>query len=148
MRHVAVLTAGVSRAAKINRIILPAVLQWLGRGAEPDMGLLNWRKLEERFGTDSEYLGFLRDSNSAAQRLCHVLSNSRFLGDALNKSVESVTWLGDDDALMRTLAREPGRAMPVLSGAATPTASTISRHRCEPCGATRSSASVWPGSAA
>ena len=100
MRHVAVLTAGVSRASKINRILLPAVLQWLGQGQNPDMGLLNWRKLEERFGTDSEYLGFLRDSTSAAQRLCHVLSNSRFLGDALNKSVESVTWLGDDDALV------------------------------------------------
>ena len=65
----------------------------------PDMGLLNWRKLEENFGSESGYLGFLRDSPSAAQRLCHVLSNSRFLGDALNKSVESVTWLGNDDSL-------------------------------------------------
>ncbi|MBT1180464.1 bifunctional [glutamine synthetase] adenylyltransferase/[glutamine synthetase]-adenylyl-L-tyrosine phosphorylase [Bifidobacterium sp. CP2] len=99
MRHVTALTAGIGRAAKINRIILPAVLEWLGQGQNPDMGLLNWRRLEEHFGTDSEYLGFLRDSNSAAQRLCHVLSNSRFLGDALNKSVESVTWLGDDTQL-------------------------------------------------
>lgn len=96
MRHVDALTYGISRAAKINRIILPAVLQWLGEGQNPDMGLLNWRKLEEHFGEESEYLGFLRDSPSAAQRLCHILSNSRFLGDALNKSVESVTWLGDD----------------------------------------------------
>ena len=93
------LTAGISRAAKINRILLPAALQWLGEGQNPDMGLLNWRKLEEHFGTDSEYLGFLRDSPSAAQRLCHILSNSRFLGDALNKSVESVTWLGSDNDL-------------------------------------------------
>ncbi|RSX53799.1 glutamine-synthetase adenylyltransferase [Bifidobacterium goeldii] len=100
MRHVAALTAGVSRASKINRILLPAVLQWLGQGQNPDMGLLNWRKLEERFGTESEYLGFLRDSTSAAQRLCHILSNSRFLGDALNKSVESVTWLGHDEQLV------------------------------------------------
>ena len=100
MRHVAVLTSGISRAAKISRIILPAVLEWLGEGQNPDMGLLNWRKLEEHFGSDSDYLGFLRDSTSAAQRLCHVLSNSRFLGDALNKSVESVTWMGDDDELM------------------------------------------------
>ena len=96
MRHVQALTSGVSRAAKINRIILPAVLQWLGDGQNPDMGLLNWRKLEENFGTKSGYLGFLRDSSSAAQRLCHILSNSRFLGDALNKSVESINWLGDD----------------------------------------------------
>ncbi|MBW3094105.1 bifunctional [glutamine synthetase] adenylyltransferase/[glutamine synthetase]-adenylyl-L-tyrosine phosphorylase [Bifidobacterium sp. 64T4] len=99
MRHVAALTAGISRAAKINRIILPAVLEWLGEGQNPDMGLLNWRKLEEHFGSDSDYLGFLRDSTSAAQRLCHVLSNSRFLGDALNKSVESVTWMGEDEEL-------------------------------------------------
>ncbi len=99
VRHVNALTCGISRAAKINRIILPAALQWLGEGQNPDMGLLNWRKLEENFGEESEYLGFLRDSPSAAQRLCHILSNSRFLGDALNKSVESVTWLGDDKRL-------------------------------------------------
>lgn len=99
MRHVGALTNGISRAAKINRIILPAALQWLGEGQNPDMGLLGWRRLEEHFGEESRYLGFLRDSPSAAQRLCHVLSNSRFLGDALNKSVESVTWLGDDEAL-------------------------------------------------
>lgn len=99
MRHVEALTAGITRAAKINRIILPAVLQWLGEGQNPDMGLLNWRKLEENFGDESEYLGFLRDSVSAAQRLCHILSNSRFLGDALNKSVESVTWLGHEERL-------------------------------------------------
>ena len=99
MRHVEALTSGVSRAAKINRIILPAVLEWLGDGQNPDMGLLGWRKLEEKFGSESGYLGFLRDSTSAAQRLCHVLSNSRYLGDALTKSVESVTWLGSDESL-------------------------------------------------
>jgi glutamate-ammonia-ligase adenylyltransferase len=105
IRHVAALTEGVSRAAKINRFLLPAVLQWLGEGQDPDMGLLNWRRLEENFGTGSPYLGFLRDSPIAARRLCHVLSNSRFLGDALTKSVESITWLGDDGML-----RARGRA--------------------------------------
>ena len=85
MRHVKALTDGLSRAARINRILLPAVLQWLGQGQNPDMGLLNWRRLEEHFGEDSDYLGFLRDSQSAAQRLCHILSNSRFLGDAFGR---------------------------------------------------------------
>ena len=99
LRHVRTLTDGLTRAAKINRIILPAVLRWLGEGQNPDMGLLNWSKLEQNFGSGSEYLGFLRDSPSAAQRLCHVLSNSRFLGDALNKSSESIRWLGDDTLL-------------------------------------------------
>ncbi|RBP97998.1 bifunctional glutamine-synthetase adenylyltransferase/deadenyltransferase [Bifidobacterium aemilianum] len=99
MRHVGALTEGVSRASKINRFLLPAVLQWLGEGQNPDMGLLYWRKLEEHFGKGSPYLGFLRDSPMAAKRLCHVLSNSRVLGDALNKSVESITWLGSDKLL-------------------------------------------------
>ncbi|MDO4913250.1 MAG: bifunctional [glutamine synthetase] adenylyltransferase/[glutamine synthetase]-adenylyl-L-tyrosine phosphorylase, partial [Bifidobacteriaceae bacterium] len=99
MRHVEALTNGISRSARINRILLPAVLQWLGQGQNPDMGLLFWRNLEDNFKEESEYLGFLRDSPSAAQRLCHVLSNSRFLGDALNKSVESVTWLGHDELI-------------------------------------------------
>lgn len=105
MRHVEALTEGVSRSAKINRIILPAVLQWLGDGQNPDMGLLAWRRLEENFGQASAYLGFLRDSTSAAQRLCHILSNSRYLGDAMNKSMESVTWLGHDEEL-RPRSRE------------------------------------------
>jgi glutamate-ammonia-ligase adenylyltransferase len=105
MRHVQVLTSGVSRAAKINKILLPAVLQWLGEGQNPDMGLLGWRMLEERFGSGNNYLGFLRDSPSAAQRLCHILANSRFLMDALGKSAESVTWLGDD-AKLGTRSRE------------------------------------------
>lgn len=99
MRHVEALSRGVSRAAKINRILLPSILQWLSEGQNPDMGLLQWRRLEERFGGASPYLGFLRDSPQALTRLCHVLANSRLLGDALNKSVESVRWLGDDAKL-------------------------------------------------
>lgn len=99
LRHVRALTDGVTRAAKINRILLPAVLRWLGEGQNPDMGLLHWRTLEEHFGQEHEYLGFLRDSPNAARRLCHVLSNSRFLGDALNRSLESITWLGHDELL-------------------------------------------------
>ncbi|MDF7641610.1 bifunctional [glutamine synthetase] adenylyltransferase/[glutamine synthetase]-adenylyl-L-tyrosine phosphorylase [Bifidobacterium sp. ESL0784] len=99
MRHVRALTEGVSRAAKINRILLPSILQWLAQGQNPDMGLLQWRKLEERFGGGSQYLGFLRDSPQALVRLCHILSNSRLLGDSLNQSIESVTWLGDDEML-------------------------------------------------
>lgn len=98
-RHVTALSEGLSRAAKINRILLPAVLQWLSQGQNPDMGLLGWRKLEELHGDDSDYLGFLRDSSSAAERLCRVLSNSRLLTAALEKSGESIHWLGDDSQL-------------------------------------------------
>lgn len=97
--HVEALTEGLSRAAKIHRILLPAVLKWLGDGQNPDMGLLAWRRLAERFGGKNTYLGFLRDSPSAAQRLCHVLADSRYLGDVMMQSMQSITWLGDDEAL-------------------------------------------------
>ena len=97
--HVEALTEGLSRAAKIHRILLPAVLKWLGDGQNPDMGLLAWRRLAERFGGKNTYLGFLRDSPSAAQRLCHVLADSRYLGEAMMQSMQSITWLGDDEAL-------------------------------------------------
>lgn len=97
--HVRYLTRGISRAAKINRILLPAVLLWLGDGQNPDMGLLQWRRLAENYGGGGPYLGFLRDSPLAAKRLCIILANSRFLGDALNRSAESLTWLGDDAEL-------------------------------------------------
>lgn len=54
LRHVQTLTAGITRAAKINGILLPAVLRWLGEGQNPDMGLLGWSNLEERFGSGSD----------------------------------------------------------------------------------------------
>ena len=111
IRHVTALTTGVTRSARINRILMPAVLQWLGEGQDPDMGLLGWRTLEEHFGGKSTYLGFLRDSTSAARRLCHVLSNSRYLSGALARSVQSVTWLGhDQDMIPRDRATLDKRA--------------------------------------
>lgn len=99
MGHVHSLTAGVSRASRINRILLPTILSWLGNGQNPDMGLIMWRRWVENFGSSGPYLGFLRDSPTALQRLCHVLSNSRYLGDTLLKSSESTTWLGNDESL-------------------------------------------------
>ncbi len=42
----------------------------------------------------------LRDSTAAAERLCHVLSNSRLIADLLEVSPESVAWLGSDKELV------------------------------------------------
>lgn len=82
-----------------QRILLPGSSG--GEGQNPTTWACSTGASLKNFG--DEYLGFLRDSPSAAQRLCHVLSNSRFLGDALNKSVErSVTWLGSKETQTRT----------------------------------------------
>ncbi|WP_457966756.1 bifunctional [glutamine synthetase] adenylyltransferase/[glutamine synthetase]-adenylyl-L-tyrosine phosphorylase [Arthrobacter sp. D1-29] len=99
MRHIEALTAGVSRRAALQRQLLPILLDWLAEGVDPDAGLLAFRRVSETLGTTHWYLGMLRDSTAAAERLCHVLSNSRLIADLLEVSPESVKWLGDDKEL-------------------------------------------------
>jgi len=99
MRHIEALTAGVSRRAALQRQLLPVLLDWLAEGVDPDAGLLGFRRVSEALGTTHWYLGLLRDSTAAAERLCHVLSNSRLIADLLEVSPESVAWLGQDKEL-------------------------------------------------
>ena len=99
MRHIEALTAGVSRRAALQRQLLPILLDWLAEGVDPDAGLLAFRRVSETLGTTHWYLGMLRDSTAAAERLCHVLSNSRLISDLLEVSPESVAWLGQDKEL-------------------------------------------------
>ena len=86
MRHIAALTEGVSRRAAIQRQLLPVMLGWFADGADPDGGLLAFRRLSDELGTTHWYLKLLRDSGTAAQRLAHVLSTSRYVADALTRS--------------------------------------------------------------
>ncbi|MDV2981833.1 bifunctional [glutamine synthetase] adenylyltransferase/[glutamine synthetase]-adenylyl-L-tyrosine phosphorylase [Pseudarthrobacter oxydans] len=99
MRHIEALTAGVSRRAALQRQLLPILLDWLAEGVDADAGLLAFRRVSEALGTTHWYLGMLRDSNAAAERLCHMLSNSRLIADLLEVSPESVAWLGQDKDL-------------------------------------------------
>lgn len=100
MRHIEALTAGVSRRAALQKQLLPILLDWLAEGVDPDAGLLAFRRVSEALGTTHWYLGMLRDSNAAAERLCHMLSNSRLIADLLEVSPESVAWLGHDKDLV------------------------------------------------
>ncbi|MFJ4028412.1 bifunctional [glutamine synthetase] adenylyltransferase/[glutamine synthetase]-adenylyl-L-tyrosine phosphorylase [Paenarthrobacter sp. NPDC089989] len=99
MRHIEALTAGVSRRAALQRQLLPILLGWLAEGVDPDAGLLAFRRVSEALGTTHWYLGLLRDSQAAAERLCQVLANSRLIADLLEVSPESVAWLGSDKDL-------------------------------------------------
>ncbi len=96
LRHVVALTEGVSRRAAIQRQLLPVMLGWFAEGASPDAGLLAFRTLSEGLGSTHWYLKLLRDSGTAADRLAHILANSRYAADALARSPESITWLDDD----------------------------------------------------
>jgi len=93
LRHIAALTEGVSRRAAIQRQLLPVMLGWFAEGADADAGLLNFRRLSDRLGTTHWYLRLLRDSGTAAARLARVLSTSRYVAEALERSPESVAWL-------------------------------------------------------
>lgn len=99
MRHIEALTGGVRRRAALQRQLLPVLLGWIAEGVDPDAGLLGFRRLSEALGETHWYLGMLRDSSAGAERLCHVLSNSRFITDLLEVSPESAAWLGDDREL-------------------------------------------------
>jgi glutamate-ammonia-ligase adenylyltransferase len=100
MRHIEALTAGVSRRAALQRQLLPILLDWLAEGVDPDAGLLAFRRVSAALGTTHWYLGMLRASTAAAERLCHVLSNSRLIADLLEVSPESVAWLGTNKDLV------------------------------------------------
>ncbi|APX31985.1 bifunctional glutamine-synthetase adenylyltransferase/deadenyltransferase [Brachybacterium sp. P6-10-X1] len=105
LNHISALTEGISRRAKIQRQLLPAMLEWFADGIDPDLGLLSFRRLSDTIGSAHWYLGLLRDSGLAAKRLTRVLAASRFVGEQLEQIPEAVRWLARDE-LLRPLARD------------------------------------------
>ncbi|WP_125099729.1 bifunctional [glutamine synthetase] adenylyltransferase/[glutamine synthetase]-adenylyl-L-tyrosine phosphorylase [Leucobacter chromiireducens] len=100
IRHLAELTRGTSRRARIHRNLLPVLLQWLAEGTDPDYGLLAFRRVSEANRASPWYLRLLRDGAEAAERLTRVLSSSRFAAELLESIPEAVAWLESDAALM------------------------------------------------
>ena len=110
MRHLEALTAGVSRRAAIQRTLLPVMLGWFADEADPDGGLLAFRKVSDELGSTHWYLRLLRDEGSAAERLAHTLARSRYAADLLMGAPESVAMLGDSGGLRPAVARGPAPA--------------------------------------
>lgn len=100
MRHLTALTSGVSRRALIQRQLLPVMLGWFADGADPDAGLLAFRRVSDELGTTHWYLKMLRDSGAAAERMAHVLASSRLVAELLELGPEAVALLGDDGQLV------------------------------------------------
>ncbi len=99
LRHLEALTAGTRRAAAIQRTLLPVMLGWFADEADPDAGLLAFRKLSDSLGTTHWYLKMLRDEGRAAERLAHVLARSRYAAELLMRAPESVRMLAEDEGL-------------------------------------------------
>ncbi len=77
LRHIEALASGVSRKAAIQRTLLPVLLGWFADSADPDAGLLNFRKVSDALGKTPWYLRLLRDEGAAAENLARVLSAGR-----------------------------------------------------------------------
>ncbi len=99
MHHLAALTSGVSRRAAIQRQLLAVMLGWFADGADPDAGLLAFRRVSEQLGTSHWYLKMLRDSGAAAERMAHVLSASQLVAGLLEHGPEAVVMFGEDAEL-------------------------------------------------
>ncbi|WP_205547872.1 bifunctional [glutamine synthetase] adenylyltransferase/[glutamine synthetase]-adenylyl-L-tyrosine phosphorylase [Leucobacter sp. wl10] len=99
MRHLAALTRGTTRRARIQRNLMPVLLQWLAEGTDPDYGLLAFRRVSEANSEAPWYLRLLRDGTDAAERLMRVLSCSRFAAELLESIPDAVAWLERNESL-------------------------------------------------
>ncbi|MET8830969.1 bifunctional [glutamine synthetase] adenylyltransferase/[glutamine synthetase]-adenylyl-L-tyrosine phosphorylase [Streptomyces sp. NPDC004610] len=99
LRHLEALASGVTRKAAIQRTLLPVLLGWFADSADPDAGLLNFRKVSDALGKTPWYLRLLRDEGAAAENLARVLSAGRLAPDLLMRAPEAVALLGDGAGL-------------------------------------------------
>ncbi|WP_018335769.1 bifunctional [glutamine synthetase] adenylyltransferase/[glutamine synthetase]-adenylyl-L-tyrosine phosphorylase [Actinomycetospora chiangmaiensis] len=117
LKHVAALTAGTSRAARIQRALLPVLLDQLGHTADPDHGLLAYRKVSEALASTPWFLALLRDEGLAADRLMYVLGTSRWVAEMMPRSPEVLRLLGGDGPSADLVARDPGEVAQSLRAA-------------------------------
>ncbi len=99
LRHIAVLTTGVSRRAAIQGALLPALLDLLATTPDPDGGLLAYRKVSEALAETPWYLRVLRDEAAVVERLAALLGTSKLVPDLIVRAPEVLRLLGDPDKL-------------------------------------------------
>ena len=76
--------------------LLPAILGWLSAAPDPDLGLLQLRRLVEGYTRSSTLARRFRETPVAAERTCRILGSSRVLGLALHRHPDVVDALADD----------------------------------------------------
>jgi [glutamine synthetase] adenylyltransferase / [glutamine synthetase]-adenylyl-L-tyrosine phosphorylase len=100
------LTQGLTRRSRVMQQLLPVILGWLSATPDPDLGLLQLRRLAEGEARSASLARTFRESPAAAERTCRLLGSSRLLGDALRRQPDFVETLGDDEALSREKSRD------------------------------------------
>ncbi|WP_222193400.1 bifunctional [glutamine synthetase] adenylyltransferase/[glutamine synthetase]-adenylyl-L-tyrosine phosphorylase [Modestobacter italicus] len=99
LRHLTALTGGLSRSASMQRYLLPVLLQTFASCADPDAGLLAYRKVSEALGNDQWFLRLLRDEGQTAERLAVLLGSSQYVAGLLTRTPEAMRLLADDAQL-------------------------------------------------
>ncbi|MGY1633644.1 bifunctional [glutamine synthetase] adenylyltransferase/[glutamine synthetase]-adenylyl-L-tyrosine phosphorylase [Geodermatophilus sp. SYSU D01186] len=110
LRHMGALTGGVSRSASMQKYLLPVVLQTLADSADPDAGLLAYRRVSEALGGNQWYLRLLRDEGQVAERLAQLLGSSQYVASLLTRTPEALRILADDAELQPRSAETLVRA--------------------------------------
>jgi glutamate-ammonia-ligase adenylyltransferase len=98
-RALAELTRGLTRRSRVMQQLLPIVLGWLSATPDPDLALLQLRRLGEGPTRSTWLARTLRDAPGAAERAVRVLGSSRMVGDALLRQPDFIESLGDDTVL-------------------------------------------------
>jgi glutamate-ammonia-ligase adenylyltransferase len=93
------------------------LLDRLGNTADPDHGLLAYRKVSEALASTPWFLALLRDEGLAADRLMYVLGTSRWVAEMMPRSPEVLRLLGGDGPTADLVARDPAEVARSLRAA-------------------------------
>ncbi|QPK78553.1 bifunctional [glutamine synthetase] adenylyltransferase/[glutamine synthetase]-adenylyl-L-tyrosine phosphorylase [Corynebacterium lizhenjunii] len=112
--HLTSLASGSTRKARIQSILLPTLMGWLASTADPDAGLLNYRRLSEAAFSATWFLRMLRDEGVVGQRLMRILGTSPYTAELIISAPEVVKLLSDGATgpkLLETTAEQVSSAL-------------------------------------
>ncbi|KUI40111.1 bifunctional [glutamine synthetase] adenylyltransferase/[glutamine synthetase]-adenylyl-L-tyrosine phosphorylase [Mycobacterium sp. GA-2829] len=107
LTHLAALTGEGTRRGRVQRVLLPTLLDWLSDTPDPDAGLLAYRRISEALADQRWYLGTLRDEGAVAKRLMRVLGTSAYIPDLLLRAPEVIQLYADGPNGPKLLDTEP-----------------------------------------
>ena len=120
LTHLAALTSQSGRRGTVQQVLLPTLLDWLSDTADPDAGLLAYRRISDELSDQRWFLATLRDEGAVAKRLMRVLGTSAYVPDLLMRAPEVLQLYadgpqgpklleGDPDTISRSLVASAGR---------------------------------------
>jgi glutamate-ammonia-ligase adenylyltransferase len=107
LTHLAALTGASGRRGRVQRVLLPTLLDWLSDTPDPDAGLLSYRRISDELSDHRWYLSTLRDEGAVAKRLMHVLGTSAYVPDLLMRAPEVIQQYADGPTGPKLLEVEP-----------------------------------------